>query len=78
MAESEPMERSDSAFTGNIKPKSQASDYEPLAEQDTGFRNLDHPDVLGDSIEHLCSPLARNFVVDFGDDEAWVTFDLAA
>lgn len=78
MADSEPMERSDSAFTGNIKPKSQASDHEPLTEQPTGFRNLDNPDVLGDSIEHLCSPLARNFVVDFGDDEAWVTFDLAA
>ena len=62
------MERSDSAFTNQKKPKSEASNYEPLSDRETGFRNLDLPDVLEDSVQQLCTPTARNFIVDFGDE----------
>jgi len=72
------MERSDSAFTNQKKPKSEASNYEPLSDRETGFRNLDLPDVLEDSVQQLCTPTARNFIVDFGDEEAWVSFDQPA
>lgn len=72
------MERSDSAFTNRKKPKSEASNYEPLSDRETGFRNLDLPDVLEDSVQQLCTPTARNFIVDFGDEEAWVSFDQPA
>jgi hypothetical protein len=72
------MERSDSAFTNQKKPKSEASNYEPLSDRETGFRNLDLPDVLEDSVQQLCTATARNFIVDFGDEEAWVSFDQPA
>ncbi|KAI5209754.1 hypothetical protein E4T42_07395 [Aureobasidium subglaciale] len=72
------MERSDSAHTNSKKPKSEASAYEPLPDHATGFRNMDLPDVLEDSVQQLCTPTSRNFIVDFGDEEAWVSFDQPA
>jgi hypothetical protein len=72
------MERSDSAYTNPQKPKSEASIYEPLPDHPTGFRNLDLTDVLEDSVQLLCTPTSRNFIVDFGDEEAWVSFDQPA
>ncbi|KAG9993510.1 hypothetical protein KCU72_g20554, partial [Aureobasidium melanogenum] len=72
------MERSDSAYTQPKKPKSESSTYEPLPDHPTGFRNLDLTDVLDDSVQLICTPISRNFVVDFGDDEAWVSFDQPA
>ncbi|KAG9762169.1 hypothetical protein KCU95_g19319, partial [Aureobasidium melanogenum] len=72
------MERSDSAYTQPKKPKSECSTYEPLPDHPTGFRNLDLTDVLEDSVQLICTPTSRNFIVDFGDDEAWVSFDQPA
>jgi hypothetical protein len=70
------MERSDSACTSQKKKtNSQASTYDPLPDHATGFRNLDLPDVLEDSVQQVCNPASRNFIVDFGDDEAWASFD---
>lgn len=40
------------------------------------FHNLDDPTVLAESTEALVAPLSRNFVVEFGDSHAHVTFDL--
>ncbi|KAG9833231.1 hypothetical protein KCU77_g12582, partial [Aureobasidium melanogenum] len=72
------MERSDSAYTQPKKPKSESSTYEPLPDHPTEFRNLDLTDVLDDSVQLICTPTSHNFVVDFGDDEAWVSFDQSA
>lgn len=45
---------------------------------DASFGNLDDPEILERSMRAVSSSVTRNFVLDFGDSEAWVTFDLNA
>ena len=40
------------------------------------FENFDDPAVYRRAQEELLDPLARNFVVEFGADEAKIAFDV--
>jgi hypothetical protein len=42
------------------------------------FRNFDEPAAFKDSQERNLRDLTRNFVVEFGADEARIAFDLSA
>ncbi|TVY85132.1 hypothetical protein LSUE1_G000421 [Lachnellula suecica] len=48
-----------------------------MAESATGpFQNYDNPDVFKESEQFALDPATKNFVVDFGLDEAQIAFDL--
>lgn len=62
---------------GEDRGDSEKSVYAAMEER-VQFQNLDEPDVLADSMRNLSNALSRNFVVEFGEDEARVAFDLGA
>ncbi|GAB7348616.1 hypothetical protein MBLNU459_g6993t1 [Dothideomycetes sp. NU459] len=70
------MHRTDSAQQGVHKDESIKS--ASAVEERVAFQDLDNPYVLADSMRALAHPLSRNVVVEFGDEEARVAFDLEA
>lgn len=67
-----------SSRADSAQAKQQPEHYDGVAVSAgiSSFEDLDDPTVLKHSMRALASSTGRNFVLDFGDQEAWVAFDL--